>query len=93
MDADTGDVAADTVVADVTVTIGMPKNGLTEPAALEGVQEREMKRLGSGHPSPAIDRLTPDLTGVPDTSFLCWHNRDQDQKIRLGYRWPWSPHP
>ena len=33
MDADRGDADPDTIVADVTATVGFPKSGLTAPGA------------------------------------------------------------
>jgi NAD(P)H-hydrate epimerase len=46
LNADTGVAEGDTVMADITVTMGLPKRGLVQPAALEHVGSIEVVDLG-----------------------------------------------
>lgn len=46
LDADTGRAEGDTVMADITVTMGLPKRGLVEPAAIDYVGAIEVADIG-----------------------------------------------
>lgn len=57
LNADTGSAEGETVRADVTVTMGLPKRGLVEPEALEYTGVVEVVDLGI--PEEFIAQLTP----------------------------------
>lgn len=46
LDADTGRAEGDTVMADITATMGLPKQGLVEPAAIDYVGTIEVVDIG-----------------------------------------------
>lgn len=46
LNADTGEAEGDTVIADLTVTMGLPKRGLVQPVALEFVGSLEVVDIG-----------------------------------------------
>lgn len=46
LDADTGRAEGDTVMADITATMGLPKKGLVEPAAIDYVGTIEVVDIG-----------------------------------------------
>ncbi len=58
LDADTGRAEGDAVVADVTVTMGLPKRGLVDPAALEHVGTLEVVDIGI--PDEFVAQLNPE---------------------------------
>lgn len=53
LDADTGEPLGDTVSADLTVTIGLPKHGMLEPKALEYVGSLDVVDIGI--PAEAVE--------------------------------------
>lgn len=58
MNSDDGSAAGDVVRADVTVTMGLPKRGFTEPAAIENIGTVEVVDLGI--PENYIDDIHSD---------------------------------
>jgi len=59
LDSDTGEASGDAVRADITVTIGMPKQGLVMPAALEFVGNLDVVDIGI--PFELTDAIPSDL--------------------------------
>lgn len=59
LNADTGEAEGDTVCADVTVTMGLPKRGLLQPRAVEYVGAIEVIDLG--FPDELVGRYESDL--------------------------------
>ncbi|MCE9616644.1 MAG: NAD(P)H-hydrate dehydratase [Lentisphaerae bacterium] len=59
LDADTGAAEADTVRADLTVTMGLPKRGLVAPQAVEYVGSAEV--IDIGIPDEVVAKLDSDL--------------------------------
>lgn len=60
LDADTGTAEGDAVIADLTVTMGLPKRGLLQPDALEFVGVVEVVDIG------IADELTESLPDGPE---------------------------
>jgi len=65
LNADTGESPGDTVAADVTVTMAMPKNGLLAPCALDFVGTLEVIDIGvppelSGTVESELELVTPE---------------------------------
>ena len=58
LDADTGKAEGEVVRADVTVTMGLPKRGLVEPAALEYVGSVEVVDIGI--PPDYVEQVPPE---------------------------------
>ncbi len=59
LDADCGETRGEAVTADLTVTIGLPKTGLAQPAALDYVGAVEVADIGL--PAESIRRLSSDM--------------------------------
>ncbi|MBU4201450.1 MAG: NAD(P)H-hydrate dehydratase [Verrucomicrobia bacterium] len=59
LDSDTGRAAGDTVTADLTVTMGLPKRGLVEPCAVNNVGRLEVADIGI--PPPLIEKIESDI--------------------------------
>lgn len=59
LDSDTGRAEGDAVVADYTLTMGLPKQGLVEPCATDHVGRLEVIRIGI--PDDLVDKVESDL--------------------------------
>jgi len=59
LDSDTGRAEGDAVVADYTLTMGLPKRGLVEPCAADHVGRLEVIHIGI--PDDLIDKVESDL--------------------------------
>ena len=59
LNADTGEAAGETVRADVTVTMGLPKIGLLQPSALDYVGTLEVVDIGV--PAPLVAAVPSDV--------------------------------
>ncbi|MBU0715451.1 MAG: NAD(P)H-hydrate dehydratase [Verrucomicrobia bacterium] len=59
LDSDTGRAEGDAVMADYTLTMGLPKQGLVEPCAADHVGRLEVIRIGI--PDDLIDKVESDL--------------------------------
>ena len=70
MDADTGVAEADTVRADLTVTMGLPKRGLVDPRGIEFVGAVEVVDLGI--PEELVDKVESDLDLVTAIDARRW---------------------
>ncbi|HAS83706.1 MAG TPA: bifunctional ADP-dependent NAD(P)H-hydrate dehydratase/NAD(P)H-hydrate epimerase [Verrucomicrobia bacterium] len=69
MDPDTGQADGDVVVADLTVTFGLPKTGLLQPAALAYVGTVEVGDIGiprelTDSVGGSLDLITPDMVSA-----------------------------
>ena len=64
LNADTGEVEGDVVVADLTVTIGLPKTGLTAQCAVDFVGTLDVVDIG------IPDECIEDVTPAHDVEFI-----------------------
>ncbi len=59
LDTDTGQAGGDTVAADLTVTLGLPKRGLVEPCALNWVGRLEVVDIG--FPPALVEKIETEI--------------------------------
>jgi ADP-dependent NAD(P)H-hydrate dehydratase / NAD(P)H-hydrate epimerase len=67
LNADTGEAPGDTVCADLTVTLGLPKRGLLQPRALDFTGNLEVVDIGI--PAALVAGLDSDLEFVEPTDL------------------------
>lgn len=85
MDADTGRSPGETVIADVTATLGLPKTGLLQPAALECVGRLELIDIGIPWELVRDLRSDPELISSWEVRQLFARRRRESHKGSYGH--------
>jgi NAD(P)H-hydrate epimerase len=87
LNADTGTAEGEAVMADVTVTLGLPKRGLVEPSAVEYVGTVEVADIGipSEYLADATTEPDRELVYVTDLRPLFKRRRRMSHKGNYGH--------